>query len=70
MVSEPRRLCFIASYTRMEESGAELRDPHITKCRVWQGVSIVGRSLGNLPLDLGVCCGVVGTLCRGHTERQ
>ncbi|MCE3051916.1 hypothetical protein HAX54_051187 [Datura stramonium] len=37
MVSETRRLCFIASCTRMEEGGAELRDPHITKCRVWQG---------------------------------
>ncbi|MCD7459517.1 hypothetical protein HAX54_041163 [Datura stramonium] len=54
----------------MEEGSAELRDPHITKCRVWQGVSIVGRFLGNLPLGLRVCCGVAGTLCRGHTERQ
>ncbi|MCE5167665.1 hypothetical protein HAX54_015693, partial [Datura stramonium] len=70
MVSEPCRLCFIASCTRMEEGGSELRDPHITKCRVWQGVGIVGRSLGNQPLSLRVCCGVVGTLCRGHTERQ
>ncbi|MCD7446575.1 hypothetical protein HAX54_010767 [Datura stramonium] len=37
MVSEPCRLYFIASCTRMEEGGDELRDPHITKCRVWQG---------------------------------
>ncbi|MCD9641915.1 hypothetical protein HAX54_028400 [Datura stramonium] len=43
----------------MEEGGAELRDTHITKCRVWQGVSIVGQSFGkpsHRPPSVLWCC--------------
>ncbi|MCE3215790.1 hypothetical protein HAX54_003544 [Datura stramonium] len=34
------RLCFIASYTHWRKWCWELGDPHITKCRVWQGAPV------------------------------
>ncbi|MCE5167546.1 hypothetical protein HAX54_009168, partial [Datura stramonium] len=70
MVSEPCRLCFIASCTRMEEGGVEypllLASRSVELRRGEHCRTVLGKPSPRPPR----VCGVVGTLCRGHTERQ